>query len=71
MPLGPGQSDGHHNRLIERLVADLGGHKSLYSTVHYPEEEFWQRYNGAAYRAVKRAYDPDGRLPDLYRKVSA
>jgi len=71
VPLGPGQSDGHHNRLIERLVADLGGHKSLYSTVHYPEEEFWQRYNGAAYRAVKRAYDPDGRLPDLYRKVSA
>jgi FAD/FMN-containing dehydrogenase len=71
VPLRPGQSDGHHNRLIERLVADLGGHKSLYSTVHYPEEEFWQRYNGAAYRAVKRAYDPDGRLPDLYRKVSA
>jgi FAD/FMN-containing dehydrogenase len=69
--LGPGQSDGHHNRLIERLVGDLGGHKSLYSTVHYPEEEFWERYNGAAYRAVKRAYDPDGRLPDLYHKVSA
>jgi FAD/FMN-containing dehydrogenase len=69
--LGPGQPDGYHNRLIERLVGDLGGHKSLYSTVHYPEEEFWQRYNGAAYRAVKHAYDPDGRLPDLYRKVRA
>jgi FAD/FMN-containing dehydrogenase len=71
VPLGPGQPDGYHNRLIERLVGDLGGHKSLYSTVHYPEEEFWQRYNGAAYRAVKHAYDPDGRLPDLYRKVRA
>jgi FAD/FMN-containing dehydrogenase len=69
--LAPGQPDGYHNRLIERLVGDLGGHKSLYSTVHYPEDEFWQRYNGAAYRAVKHAYDPDGRLPDLYRKVRA
>jgi hypothetical protein len=37
--------------------------------VHYSEEEFWQRYNGTAYRAVKKAYDPDQRLPDLYQKV--
>ena len=68
VPLSPGQPDGYHNRLIEEAVLALGGHKSLYSTVHYPVEEFWQRYNGAAYHAVKRAYDPDGRLPDLYDK---
>ena len=71
VPLSEGQSDGFHNRLIEDLVSALGGHKSLYSTVHYPAEEFWLRYNGMAYRAVKGAYDPDGRLPDLYDKVSA
>ena len=59
-----------HNRRIERLVADLGGHKSLYSTVHYDEAEFWQHYNGPAYRAVKQRYDPRGRLPDLYAKVA-
>ena len=70
VPLPPGQPDGFHNRLIEDAVSALGGHKSLYSTVHYPAEEFWQRYNGAAYSAVKRAYDPDGRLPDLYDKVA-
>jgi FAD/FMN-containing dehydrogenase len=69
VPLRPGQDDDHHNRLIEQAVHDLGGHKSLYSTVHYPEDEFWQRYNGTAYHAVKAAYDPDGRLPDLYDKV--
>jgi FAD/FMN-containing dehydrogenase len=69
VPLQPGQADGHHNRLVEDAVSDLGGHKSLYSTVHYSEEEFWQRYNGTAYRAVKKAYDPDQRLPDLYQKV--
>ncbi len=71
VPLPPGQPDGFHNRLIEDAVSALGGHKSLYSTVHYPAEEFWQRYNGAAYDAVKRTYDPDGRLPDLYDKVSS
>ncbi|KAA1027782.1 FAD-binding oxidoreductase [Pseudonocardia sp. EV170527-09] len=59
-----------HNRLIEECVADLGGHKSLYSTVHYGEDEFWAHYNGAAYRAVKQRYDPDGRAPDLFRKVT-
>ena len=64
----PGRPDAH-NRLIEELVAELGGHKSLYSTVHYDEAEFWRRYNGDAYRAVKDRYDPDGRLPGLYSKV--
>jgi FAD/FMN-containing dehydrogenase len=70
VPLAPDQPDGYHNRLVEDAVSALGGHKSLYSTVHYPADEFWQRYNGAAYAAVKRAYDPDARLPDLYQKVS-
>jgi len=69
VPERPGDPQAH-NRLIERLVADLGGHKSLYSTVHYDEAEFWQRYNGSAYRAVKDRYDPGGRLPDLYTKVT-
>jgi FAD/FMN-containing dehydrogenase len=59
-----------HNRFVEELVGSLDGHKSLYSTVHYDQHEFWERYNGAAYRAVKQRYDPDGRLPDLYTKVS-
>jgi FAD/FMN-containing dehydrogenase len=68
VPLAPGTPDGYHNRLIEDLVAKLGGHKSLYSTVHYPAEEFWRRYNGEAYGLAKTAYDPNGRLPDLYDK---
>jgi FAD/FMN-containing dehydrogenase len=59
-----------HNRRVEALTADLGGHKSLYSTVHYEEPEFWERYNGPAYRKLKERYDPDGRLPDLYSKVT-
>jgi FAD/FMN-containing dehydrogenase len=68
VPLSAGQSDGDHNRMIEREVTALGGHKSLYSTSFYTPEEFWKLYNGEAYRTLKREYDPDGRLPDLYAK---
>jgi FAD/FMN-containing dehydrogenase len=69
VPETPGRPDAH-NRRIEELVADLGGHKSLYSTVHYDEGEFWKHYNGPAYRALKQRYDPHGRQPDLYSKVT-
>jgi FAD/FMN-containing dehydrogenase len=69
VPEVPGDPEGHNKR-VEQLVADLGGHKSLYSTVHYDEPEFWEHYNGQAYRELKGRYDPDGRLPDLYSKVT-
>jgi FAD/FMN-containing dehydrogenase len=66
--LPPGQSDGYYNRLIEDEVSKLDGHKSLYSTAFYPEDEFYRRYNGEAYRALKRSYDGEGRLLGLYEK---
>ncbi|MDT7710632.1 MAG: hypothetical protein QOG20_6239 [Pseudonocardiales bacterium] len=69
VPEKPGEPEAH-NRRIEELVSELGGHKSLYSTVHYDEREFWEHYNGPAYRALKGRYDPHGRLPDLYSKVT-
>jgi FAD/FMN-containing dehydrogenase len=68
VPLPEGEQDGYYNRLIEDEVARLDGHKSLYSTAFYPEEEFYRRYDGAAYHAVKHAYDGDGRLLSLYEK---
>ncbi len=69
VPQLPGRPEAH-NRRVEELVAELGGHKSLYSTVHYDEAEFWQHYNGPAYRVLKERYDPRGRLADLYTKVA-
>lgn len=66
--LEPGEPDGTHNRLIERLVADLGGRKSLYSTSFYDRDEFWRTYGGPVYEGLKKTYDPDGRLLDLYAK---
>jgi FAD/FMN-containing dehydrogenase len=68
VPLPDGRPDGYYNRLVEDEVAALGGHKSLYSTSFYSEDEFYQRYNGDAYKALKHAYDGDGRLLGLYEK---
>ena len=64
----PGEVDGDHNRAIEAEVARLGGGKSLYSTSYYSEEDFWSHYNGQEYSRIKKAYDPDERLLDLYQK---
>jgi FAD/FMN-containing dehydrogenase len=66
--LPAGAADGHYNRLIERRVTELGGHKGLYSTSYYSEREFWELYNGPAYSALKRAYDGGDRLASLYDK---
>jgi FAD/FMN-containing dehydrogenase len=68
VPLGPGETDGTYNRRIESKVTELGGHKSLYSTSYFDEDEFWLAYDGETYRKLKAAYDPNGRLPDLYSK---
>jgi len=67
--LPPGESEPFHNRAIEQEVARLGGRKSLYSTAFYPREEFWANYGGPAYDVLKKTYDPDGRLLDLYEKT--
>jgi FAD/FMN-containing dehydrogenase len=68
VPLAGGEPDGTHNRLVERLVDELGGRKSLYSTSFYEEDEFWRLYGGSVYERLKKTYDPDGRLLDLYAK---
>ncbi len=68
VPLAPGQPDGSHNRFIEGLVDDLGGRKSLYSTSYYEPDHFWRLYNGPVYEVLKKTYDPEGRLLDLYDK---
>ena len=70
VPLPPGEADGYHNRLIEEKVAELGGHKGLYSTSFYSEEEFWEHYNGPAYAELKHRYDAGGRLAGLYEKCA-
>ncbi|MFT2817143.1 FAD-binding oxidoreductase [Leifsonia sp. A12D58] len=64
-----GEHEGQTNRLIERRVSELDGHKSLYSDSYYSPEEFDELYGGETYRAVKKRYDPDSRLLGLYAKA--
>ncbi|HEU5416482.1 MAG TPA: FAD-binding oxidoreductase [Streptosporangiaceae bacterium] len=66
--LPAGAVPGHYNRQIEDAVSDLGGHKGLYSTSFYSPEDFWAKYNGPEYAVLKREYDAEGRLADLYDK---
>jgi FAD/FMN-containing dehydrogenase len=61
-------SPGFFNRLVEHEVEALHGIKSLYSDSYYSRESFWRNYGGAAYRALKARYDPEGSFPDLYAK---
>jgi FAD/FMN-containing dehydrogenase len=63
VPVGP--TEGATNRLIEAKVGALDGHKSLYSA----REEFDELYGGETYKTVKKTYDPDSRLLDLYAKA--
>jgi FAD/FMN-containing dehydrogenase len=71
VPVGPGfpQEQGHTNKLIESKVSELEGHKSLYSDAYYSPEEFDELYGGETYKTVKKTYDPDSRLLDLYAKA--
>jgi FAD/FMN-containing dehydrogenase len=64
-----GATKGETNRLIEAKVGSLDGHKSLYSDSFYTREEFDELYGGAVYGTVKKIYDPDSRLLDLYAKA--
>lgn len=67
VPVGP--TEGHTNKLIERKVSELEGHKSLYSDAYYSPDEFDELYGGETYKTVKKTYDPDSRLLDLYAKA--
>ncbi|WP_429419166.1 FAD-binding oxidoreductase [Nocardia sp. GAS34] len=69
VPTVPGGVDGAANRAIEHKVSELDGHKSLYSDSYYDRDEFAQLYGGDVYPEVKKRYDPDHRLLDLYSKA--
>ncbi len=64
-----GATEGVTNRMIETKVSELDGHKSLYSDSFYTREQFDALYGGEAYNTVKKTYDPDSRLLDLYAKA--
>ncbi|WP_445257046.1 FAD-binding oxidoreductase [Nocardioides aurantiacus] len=69
VPVGPEAPDAPLNRAIEAKVAELDGHKSLYSESFYDRATFDRLYDGPHLAAVKQRYDPDDRLTSLYDKA--
>ncbi len=69
VPIRPGRQDGDVNRLIESAVADMAGHKSLYSDAYYDRPTFAAIYGGEVYAQLKDTYDPGHRLTGLYEKA--
>lgn len=69
VPTVPGQQDGAANRAIEHKVTEFDGHKSLYSDSFYDKDEFAALYGGNTYTELKKRYDPNQRLLDLYSKA--
>ncbi len=59
---------GYYNKQLEQKVIELGGMKSLYSDSYFTADQFWQIYNKPAYDRLKKQYDPNGMLKDIYTK---
>ena len=62
--------EGYYNRKIEKLTEDLEGHKGLYSSCYYSEEEFWHIYNSEKYKEIKQKYEVNNILENLYTKCT-
>ncbi|GAB3656713.1 FAD-binding oxidoreductase [Nocardioides korecus] len=69
VPVGPEAPQGPLNRAVEARVAELDGHKSLYSESFYDRETFDRLYDGPNLARVKGRYDPDDRFSTLYDKA--
>ena len=50
-------------------MAELGGHKSLYSEAFYTREDFEKLYGGTIPALLKKQWDPHSRFPGLYEKT--
>jgi len=66
-----GREPYYYTKIMDRKCFELGGIKMLYSSTFLDRAEFDSRFNGEAYRALKKKYDPRGCAPTLYEKVAA
>ena len=65
-----GKGPYHYTKIMDRKCFELGGIKMLYSSTFLDETEFDARFNGAAYRELKKKYDAAGNAPTLFAKVA-
>lgn len=65
-----GKQPYHYTRIMDQKCFELDGIKMLYSSTFIDEHAFNARFNGDAYHALKRRYDPESRAPTLFEKVA-
>jgi FAD/FMN-containing dehydrogenase len=70
VPRVAGHEDFWHTKVMDSECFARGGIKMLYSSTFLPRPEFERIYHGRAYAEIKARYDPQGRAPSLYDKVS-
>lgn len=58
------------SKKFESYVDQIGGRKILYSLNYYSEEKFWKTRNRPFYQELRKRYGAEGRLTDLYQKIS-
>jgi Delta24-sterol reductase len=58
------------NRMLEKVVHELGGWKWLYAHVYYSEDEFWQIHGRKWYDDLRQKYGASN-LPTIYDKIKA
>jgi hypothetical protein len=57
------------NRELEKFTEKIGGRKVLYAHTYYPEDEFWQIYDGVRYEVLRQKYHAERIFPTIYEKV--
>ena len=63
------RTDKNYYKIIEDKLSDINALKTLISTNHYTEAEFWKIWNKENFDKVKAKTDPDNILRGLYAKT--
>lgn len=67
---GMRRKNGHkYYKIIEDELTSLGAIKTLISTNHYTEKDFWKTWNKPNFDKVKKQTDPDNIFRGLYEKM--
>lgn len=56
-------------RSMERWLREHHGYQCLYAVTEQSREEFWQMFDPALYRQIRRTYGADGAFLDVYDRV--
>jgi delta24-sterol reductase len=57
-------------RRVEKYVRDVGGFQALYADTYMTREEFREMFDHRLYDELRKAYDCEGALPEIYDKIS-